>query len=182
VIHYHHSSSVENYYQEIGRAGRDGKSAWCYLLFSPLDLELHQAGNHLSSSPPKQLARKQQKLRAIYRLASSARCRTQQILEYFGETGAAKCNHCDRCGGVSLKPDSAEKETMQSLTTFLAKSRRLQPIWWQDIFSQRLITLISVYQPHTAQAFESLPGWGETLLKLQPSLLHDFSQCYRPSI
>ncbi len=96
VLHYNLPQSLDNYYQEIGRSGRDGLRADCLLLFSRADVGTIQFLISQKSDDEQRVARYQ--LQHILAYAETNQCRRHLLLQYFGEApGAAKCSHCDNC-------------------------------------------------------------------------------------
>lgn len=96
VIHHDLPKNVEGYYQETGRAGRDGLPADCVLLFSPGDAakQTHFI-DEMTNPQEKEIARAQ--LRKMLHYAETAQCRRVDLLEYFGEEFEGECNACDNC-------------------------------------------------------------------------------------
>ncbi len=96
VLHLDLPKSVEAYYQETGRAGRDGMPAEVLLLYGLGDVvAMHQLLEQSQASPEiRQVERL--KLRSLLGLCETARCRRQVLLEYFGDT-CSPCGNCDNC-------------------------------------------------------------------------------------
>jgi ATP-dependent DNA helicase RecQ len=96
VVHYDLPRHLEGYYQETGRAGRDGLAAEALLLFGTQDVasaryQIGQVGNE------RQRRIESHKLNAMVGFAESLSCRRQVLLGYLGETGAPECGNCDVC-------------------------------------------------------------------------------------
>ena len=96
VIHYQIPGSLEAYYQEAGRAGRDGLSSEAILLFSPQDIQVQKFFIQQSQREEGQKQKEYEKLKAMTEYAYIESCLQQYILNYFGET-SSPCNRCGNC-------------------------------------------------------------------------------------
>ena len=99
VCHSDLPGSVEGYYQEIGRAGRDGQRADTLMLWGEGDIRLRERQIALSDAGAERKTMEHQRLGALLALCESPRCRRQTLLAAFGETGPA-CGFCDMCDGA----------------------------------------------------------------------------------
>ncbi len=96
VAHADLPKSIEAYYQEIGRAGRDGGPAETLTLFGPDDIRLRRTQIDEGLAPADRRDADHGRLNALLGLAEALECRRKTLLGYFGET-AEKCGHCDLC-------------------------------------------------------------------------------------
>ena len=112
VLHYNMPQSIENYYQEIGRAGRDGEDSECVLLFSPGDVHTQKYLVEVGIENPERKRVQYKKLQQMVDLVYSNTCYRKNILNYFGEIFLEDCNNCSNClneGEVVDKTLDAQK-------------------------------------------------------------------------
>lgn len=97
VIHYNLPKNIESYYQEIGRAGRDGQAAEALLFAGYGDMKTLNEFIQRSEGAAVFKEVQEAKLNRLWEFTQTTSCRTNLILNYFGEFREAGCGHCDRC-------------------------------------------------------------------------------------
>lgn len=117
VLHYNMPQSLEYYYQEAGRAGRDGEEAECVLFFSKQDIMINKfllqnkasAGD--MASDMQKTANDQRKLQQMINYCETDKCLREFILSYFGDTTPCICNKCSNCVVVEDEEEETYVET-----------------------------------------------------------------------
>lgn len=117
VLHYNMPQSLEYYYQEAGRAGRDGEEAECVLFFSKQDIMInkrllqYKVTSGQASDDSVVRANEQRKLNEMIRYCETDECLRQFILSYFGDNSPCTCEKCSNCVVVE---DEAEETYIQT--------------------------------------------------------------------
>lgn len=119
VIHADPPSSLEAYWQEVGRAGRDGDPAEGITLYGPSDIAWSL--RRLEGRPMEEAVRRVQarKARQLFTMLDGTTCRPQAVRRYFGESGAEPCGVCDLC----LDPPSQRDATVEAQKVLAAVQR-----------------------------------------------------------
>jgi len=154
VIHRDMPRDLESWYQEIGRAGRDGLPSECFLFYSWADVKLHE--RFLDDIDDPELRRqKHQRTVDLFRLVESGQCRHQSILAYFDEEMVPCSTSCDACTGVG--PDELAAEAMASLGTVRGTRSR----------SRHVSSTGTTLSPEQEEIFQSLRDLRKDLAERQ---------------
>lgn len=160
VVHYHLPGTLENYVQEIGRAGRDGLASDCYLLSLKEDRalvgELTAASSKTSVDYQNHIRRK---WRAMQEFVDQPTCRVVQVLAYFGEP-SQPCGQCDVCQPI-FRYSSIEEQRLFSLliktrTEIAAQCHRPQAF----VTPVSILKWLALLQPKTPVECLVIPGVG----------------------
>ncbi|WP_300528563.1 DNA helicase RecQ [Maricaulis sp.] len=153
VLHLSLPGSMEAYYQEIGRAGRDGAAADVMMLYSMADARMRRQFIEEEGASEDHRRREHKRLDALLAYCEATQCRRVALLAYFGETGASACGNCDIC----LDPPELIDGTREAQMLFSAIART------GERFGGGHITDIlrgSATEKVTARGHEALPTFG----------------------
>lgn len=171
VIHHTFPKTLEGYYQEIGRAGRDGVKSECVLFYSYADKRKHEFFLNQIENPQIREKRKK-KIEEVVEYAESDKCRRKQILNYFGEDFQEEnCGSCDICAEPEYRESVTREEKLtydknlfeelRSLRRLVAEERGVPPF---VIFSDASLIEMSEKMPTSELEFLKIKGVGEAKL------------------
>lgn len=190
VIHYDMPKSMEGYYQETGRAGRDGLDSHCVLFFDESSPNIYwRFINRMEDEHAKKMS--EQKLNQMITFCESNSCRRKWVLEYFAEEYDEKnCESCDACAPelyesqVAVVAESVgyHKQVLTKLKQLRLKLADMEGVPAFVIFGDQSLVEMATYLPTSLEMFDKISGVGEYKLerygKVFTKLIRQLSEKY----
>ncbi|WP_395374849.1 DNA helicase RecQ [Marinicella sp. W31] len=134
VAHFSMPKNIESYYQETGRAGRDGLAANAWMAYNYQDVVLQRQFITQSDALESHQKVLHNKLDQLVDLCEQVHCRRQSLLDYFGEQLAEPCGHCDNCQNPPKTVDATEEARM-ALSVIYRTGQRFGMMYLIDVLT-----------------------------------------------
>ena len=159
VIHYDMPKSLEGYYQETGRAGRDGGEGQCIAFFSEKDMQ--KLRKFMQGKPVSEKDINEELLKETEAYAETAVCRRKSLLHYFGETYAEEnCKNCDNC--LNPKKQVEAKDSLCAvIETIIAVKENFKSDYIIDVLLGKETSEVLAHRHEELEAFGSGEGEDE---------------------